>query len=74
MSTWFTERENIRIEELCDAITLALEEAEREEVSFDAGEAGGVSVLEDVRGRARAAGYVAAISGGVLTVRKKPPT
>jgi hypothetical protein len=31
VSTFLTERENIRIEEMCDAINLALEEAEREE-------------------------------------------
>jgi hypothetical protein len=74
MGTFLTERENIRIEEMCDAIKLALEEAEREEVTFDAGASGGLFVLEEVRDRALAVGYVADVSGGVLTVKKKPPS
>jgi hypothetical protein len=71
LATFLTERENIRIEELCDAIKLALEEAEREEVVFNAEASGGVFVLEEVRDRARAVGYVADISGHTLTVKKK---
>jgi hypothetical protein len=71
VATFLTERENIRIEEICDAIKLALEEAERDEIVFDSG---GVFVLEEVRDRARAAGYVADVSGGVLAVKKKAAT
>jgi hypothetical protein len=73
MSTFLSERENIHIEELCDAIQLALEEAERDEVTFDGGEVGGSFVLEEVRDRARAAGYVAELAGGVLCVKKRTP-
>jgi hypothetical protein len=74
MATFLTERENIRIEEMCDAIKLALDEAERDEVVFEASASGGVFVLEEVRDRARVVGYVADRAGGVLTVKKKPPS
>jgi hypothetical protein len=74
MATFLTERESIRIEEMCDSIKLALEEAGRDEVVFEASASGGVFVLEEVRDRARVVGYVADLSGGVLTVKKKPPS
>jgi hypothetical protein len=74
VSVFLTERENIRIEEMCDAIKLALEEAERDDVVFNTSTSGGLFVLEEVRDRARAVGYVAELSGGVLTVKKKPET
>jgi hypothetical protein len=72
VATFLTERENIRIEEMRDAIKLALEEAERDDVVFDASTSGGLFVLEKVRDRARAVGYVADVSGGMLTVKKPP--
>ena len=74
MSTFLTQREDIRIEEMCDAVTVALEEGEREEVTFEASASGGLFVLEEVRDRARAVGYLAEVSGGVFTLKKKPPT
>jgi hypothetical protein len=41
---------------------------------FDASTSGGLFVLEEVRDRARTVGYLAEVSGGVLTVNKKPAT
>jgi hypothetical protein len=72
--TFLTERENIRIEEMCDTIKLALEEGEREDVVFEASASGGLFVLEEVRDRARAVGYLAELSGGMLIIKRKPPT
>lgn len=74
MSSFLTDRDNILVEEMCDAVKLALEEAERDEVVFEASVSGGLFVLEEVRDRARAVGYVAELSGGVLSVKKKAET
>ena len=74
MATFLTERENIRMEEMCDSIKLALDEGERDEIVFQASESGGLFILEEVRDRARAVGYDAEISGRALVVKKKRPT
>jgi len=39
VSSFLTERDNILVEELCDSINVAFDEADRSEIEFDIGHA-----------------------------------
>jgi hypothetical protein len=70
-SSFLMERERIRVEEACDAIKVALEEAERDEITFDTTEH--PHIWDEVAELARKVGYEAKLGGGALTVRRKSP-
>jgi hypothetical protein len=69
VSSFLAERERIRIEEACDAIKLALEEAERDEITFTDEES--PFILDEVAELARKVGYDVTRVGRSLTVRRK---
>jgi hypothetical protein len=69
MTSWLLERDNIWVEEACDAITLALEEAERDEIVFTTEVH--PQIWEEVAERARKVGYEAKLAGRTLTVRRR---
>jgi hypothetical protein len=70
MSSLLVERERIRVEEACDAIKLALEEAERDEITFS--DEANPFVLDEVAELARRVGYEVERAGLALTLRRKP--
>jgi hypothetical protein len=70
-SSFLIERDRIRVEEACDAIKVALEEAERDEITFDT--TANRHIWDEVAELARRVGYDATLGGGALTVRRKPP-
>jgi nucleoside-diphosphate-sugar epimerase len=70
MSSFLLERDRIHVEEACDAIKLALEEAGRDEITFDTREH--PYIWDEVAELARRVGYEARLGGGFLTVRRKP--
>ncbi len=71
--SYLGERDNIRVEELCDAINEAFYEAERVEVTFEGAEHPHLPryIWEEVAERARRAGHDATFDGYTLTVRRK---
>ncbi len=71
MSSFLLERDRIRVEEACDAIRLAIEEAGRNEITFDTRES--PYIWDEVAELARRVGYEAKLGGGFLTVRRKNP-
>ena len=70
-SSFLMERDRIRVEEACDAIKVALEEAERDEITFDTTEHR--YIWDEVAELARRVGYEVKLGGGFLTVRRRIP-
>jgi hypothetical protein len=64
------EHDRIHVEKACDAITLALEEAGRDEITFDTREH--PYIWDEVAELSRRVGYEARLGGGFLTVRRTP--
>ena len=72
MSSFLTERDNILVEELCDSINEAFDEADRSEIEFDIAHAQPPRYIwEEVAERANRVGHVAVLDGQTLTVTRR---
>jgi hypothetical protein len=72
VSSFLTERDNILVEELCDSINVAFDEADRSEIEFDIGHAQPPRYIwEEVAERANRVGHAAVFDGQTLTVTRR---